>query len=568
MIHIRRNENSIRLVIAIGIIIGAIALTLFRHWEPTHETWGYWLFARIFSETGKLNIWERSPLYVIYLNFFRWLGYPSSIIVEYIVTTFITSLALFTLFRPILGSPLAISAAVLWIPYIQEAEPPVQKVALTFACAAVIVRNKVWILRIPISYIFFGVATLFRPTYIIVAFVFFVYDVWDYYKSSDSFDYTTVIVKARKYSLVFLFIVIFFLIQLNQSSYSWNNQLFATSVWFPWSGKKFEALQNYNWYYIEQKYRTLIGHDFYFSNKELFRGASTTIGAMLANPRYIASFSIWNFFATLNISTSMTFLTYFTKYLPYISFFNCLLFAFIIYGAFRLSLSKPMKAFLIGNCVILIVTIPIFLPFPRYMYSLITIYTLSAYWYSQKIQGLLTGSGIIERFVKRIGIPVLFLALLSTGVRDWKHIVFDLAKDVLTNDIRVMETRNEYYNYSAKASYESLRNFAQKCTGIMTLEHGFIAAFTNVPLSQVFDVWEIPPFGTLPTSGYAGLSPARVNCLFISNELMYGHGAATNFQGRYQNYIKPYNEMLQQTGAEVYHISTYGFVVKGHTTKN
>ena len=83
----------------------------------------------------------------------------------------------------------------------------------------------------------------------------------------------------------------------------------------------------------------------------------------------------------------------------------------------------------------------------------------------------------------------------------------------------------------------------------------------NVPLDRVYDVWEIPPFGQLGESVYDGLRPDRVDCVLVSDSLTTVVGYATNCQIRYQNYVKPYVEQLQDVGARTYEIQGFGKAV-------
>ena len=73
--------------IFIAIPVVLITITLFSNWETSGEGWSYWFFARVFSETGDFIANDRSPIYTLYLNAFRWLGYPNSVTVEHIFTS-------------------------------------------------------------------------------------------------------------------------------------------------------------------------------------------------------------------------------------------------------------------------------------------------------------------------------------------------------------------------------------------------------------------------------------------------------------------------------------------------
>ena len=93
------NVRLRNLFLAVLTLAAGTGLTLFRHWEPGGETFLYWFFARVFGETGTFIILGRSPLYVLYLNLFHWMGYPTSVTVEYVATTLITAISLMVLLR-------------------------------------------------------------------------------------------------------------------------------------------------------------------------------------------------------------------------------------------------------------------------------------------------------------------------------------------------------------------------------------------------------------------------------------------------------------------------------------
>jgi len=120
----------------------AILLTLFQHVEIGNDTWGYWLFARILSESGEFIIPDRSPIYIEYLQIFRWMGYPNMVTAEYIVTTMITAMILVLFLRPIMDLfHAAFVGVLLWIPYMQISEPPVQNLAFAFVRLGFILRR-------------------------------------------------------------------------------------------------------------------------------------------------------------------------------------------------------------------------------------------------------------------------------------------------------------------------------------------------------------------------------------------------------------------------------------------
>ena len=137
-----RNKNYSTYLLIIFISILAVFLTMFQGWEMGGESWGYWYFAKVFSKTGSFVVIDRSPLYILYLNLFNWLPYPISVNAEYLVTTTITVIVIVVFSQRYLSTWIALLAALIWLPYLQTAEPPVQKLALAFSLAAIMLRNK------------------------------------------------------------------------------------------------------------------------------------------------------------------------------------------------------------------------------------------------------------------------------------------------------------------------------------------------------------------------------------------------------------------------------------------
>ncbi len=121
-----------------------------------------------------------------------------------------------------------------------------------------------------------------------------------------------------------------------------------------------------------------------------------------------------------------------------------------------------------------------------------------------------------------------------------------------------------------KASFNELEGAIKQKNGVLSLEHTFFGAFTDMPLKNIYDVWEIPPFGRLGQPGYNGLTSKRVDCVLVSHELSTGIGCATNHQIRYQNHIKPFINQMISSGASYQVIPQYGYVVffTKHLNKN
>lgn len=559
------NKNALRIPISLLIVLSGIILTLFRRWEPTGETWGYWLFARIFSETGKFIIVDRGALYTLYLNLFRWIGYPSSVTAEYIVSSLIVGASLIVLFRRYLGTGWAVFAAFLWLPFLQAAEPPVQKLALACSCFAVSLRemspsNR---FRMAASYALLGLSYMFRSTYMILIAVFAFWDIMRRLKRTGVRGFFGKI-RAQVYDwpiVIMLALLLWF--NVMQSDSPWNNVWFATSRWFPLDGKSLANaafVHDANTQYIMREYGTYKDKDFYFTNKEIFGGARDAIGVFLAQPAYIIRQSIYNLKGAFYMSVSFTMLprSFYiasggAKYLRHIILLIITIpfVLAILYGAWRSCKSTAMALFLIAN-IFLFIGNNLSLPGSRYTHPLIPVLILAACWYGRKTQAL------AERALpaaKYFAIPV-FLIFFSNGLTEWSNIAKDLRDDIRHGTVKIMEERK----YSLKAAFKSLEALTHNSNGLLALEHQFMGAFLGMPIERIHDVWEIPPFARLGESEYDGLKPGRIDCVLVSDVLATRFGQSTNFQLRYEHYILPYINKLRMMGASTYNIKGFGKV--------
>ncbi|MEI6152937.1 MAG: hypothetical protein WCQ90_02505 [Deltaproteobacteria bacterium] len=381
-----RQKTAMHLIIGITIIT-AVCLTMFLNWEANVETWGYWYFARVFAETGDFIVPDRSPFYILYLNLFNWMPYPASVTTEYLVTTSITVTALVVFFRSYFGVWLALLAACLWIPYLQMSQAPVQKLALACSLIAVLLRNdKADRFHLVASYTFLILAYFFRQTYMLLIVAFLAYDALRTMRKSGirplfhwrlrlASDWPLLIV-----SILFLWFL------ACQSSSLWNNVWYTNTEWFPVDGKIHAdaGIQPLNVRYIELKYGTFEGHDFYFTNREAFGGATSVQGALLANPQLFLEIVILNLKDLVPTIMETIWIPKieigFMSYLLYI--FKLILLIGIIYGAFRAARNGPTKTLVISS-IALLVAIPtaIAIPQPRYMFPLVPIFVMAVSWY-------------------------------------------------------------------------------------------------------------------------------------------------------------------------------------------
>lgn len=572
----------------IGISLGltfvsiVIGITLFQHWEMTHETWAYWFFARLLGETGTLPVVDRSPVYVVYLLLFRWLGYPNGVTIEYIVTSLIVAGSIFVFFRPYLGIPLSTLAIILWLPYLQISEPAPQKLALACSLLAIQMRAKGETRqRIMASYALLITSYLLRASYAVVFMLIFA---WDSFVS----------IRAKRVSIsefrprvksdwpIIVVVLFFLLVFLRQSPHPWNNVWGATTTWFPSDGKSFmRMLQNYNVSYILQRYGNFDDRDFFFTNKEVFGDARDLVGAYLANPDFMVKTAAAFFRDGLPMVTSLTQLPK-ILHVPDSSIYQQMLVAVIIFfGAFMVSRGAIHRVFVVGSMGMLILTI-LHSPKERYMVFLIPIFILSAAGWGQLLWKVLSLAFFVYpakarqylRGLMYVATSSMLVFIFSSGptsanfsgvlLAGWPELLRTVASDFQGGTLSALAFRDiSVYFPPVNTSHKKLVSLSEQCNGIISLEYTFLAAFTGFPIERIFDIWEIPPFGNYGdiTTPYQGLRPDRINCLFISKNLKYGVGAGTNSAIRYRNYIKPYADYLLSVGAKREAIEGYGEVI-------
>ena len=280
-----------------AISLAAVLLAMLGSFEISAESRNYWVFARVFAETGEFISPDRSPLYGIYLNGFRWLGYPLSVTVEHLVSGLILAAALVALSRAFLGNGLAAVAFLVWLPFFNTLEPAMQSLGLAFSLFGLMARRSgAGPAGIAASYFLFGLAYMLRPPFGLFIASFAVWDVWRLLRQRPTEGLLASVRAGLTAGWVFWLLALLLVgllgwFSANQSAHPWNNALPATSTWSPVDNSKSLAdahyIQSWNWKYIEREYGTFEGKDWYFTNDELFDGAGSIPAAFRANPGFI-----------------------------------------------------------------------------------------------------------------------------------------------------------------------------------------------------------------------------------------------------------------------------------------
>ncbi|MBF0603825.1 MAG: hypothetical protein HQL07_09040 [Nitrospirae bacterium] len=158
-------------------IIALLIMMVIRPYDFHGENFYYWMFARAFHEIGVFPIPDRSPISVLYLNLFLPLGFPYSTIAEEMVRDLLVLGAFALFFRPYYGVLVGLSAAAIWLIFLNLGAPFGQSIGLALLLIAAALRRK----RddpaaVTGCYLLLFLANAFRPTYSIAILLFVFYD--------------------------------------------------------------------------------------------------------------------------------------------------------------------------------------------------------------------------------------------------------------------------------------------------------------------------------------------------------------------------------------------------------
>jgi hypothetical protein len=540
-----------------------LALMLFNRYEFTGETWGYWFFSRIFEESGQVQLPGRGPGYSIYLSLFSFVDYPFSVTLEYFVTNTLLILALFFAFRKYIGG-YSFFASILWLPFLQSAEPSLQVLALACALFSLSLRRKTKLF----SYVLLYLSYLMRPTYILFLLLFLGLDAYLLLKKK--------IVVRRDSVVLAVFVVVAILfshvyILSNQTSHRWNNAWLADADWFPGNTQSLfdtASIGHANWKIQEIKGLTCDDpeYDSYFTNKKYFNNVNTFLEFVVEYPLFVAKFlfgNVINYFVVFGNITSISFLVDLGVRGWFYAPLSLVAFLVVVYGAFRASWEEKdisMLVFLLGAVLATIVTI-IAYPKPRYFHTLMPVFILASFWLANKISNLLSKAEVKALLPIMIIVTLTFFSPLRHSFAGFRTLYGGLQK----GEVKILERENK----SLKVAFPVIQKLLTNCHGIISMEHNFFGAFSNVPVGNHYSIWGIPPFGSYSdkNGAYKGLTKERINCVFISKNFEATSktdgdpracGFGNNAGSRYSNYVLPYSEHLLKQGAQVYEIPKYG----------
>ena len=530
---------------AAAALAGAVLLTTLIHWEPSGESWGYWHFARRLSHAFEAVTSDRSPLYTLWLQPFLALGYPNEILAEYCVSAWLAAAALCWLLAPRLGLTWATAISAGWLPFLQQAEPPVQRLAFAASVAGVALRRREG--GRALAYALFAAAGMLRGPYWLFFAAFGAYDLrlWRRGEALRPVWWGWLPLAGLA--------VLFFAFRAQPSQHRWNNAWLCTTDWFPLKGKTLgetAILSGVNWSYIERRYGTPRDVDLYFTHQELFGDAVTLGAALRVNPQPILAHMLRNVKAFPSTVVSVFSPERFRRgIVPW------LLVALLLVAVWRGSEGDPELRIMLGvGFVIAASVIPVW-PQSRYYQGLAPALSVAGFWLGCRVRwlaGQRAAWGGAPGALAQAAVVFFFCG----GVW-WAGLAGQLASDAREGTVRLLSQDG----MSMKAQAPRLIEAAAGCRGIISLEHNWFAAFLPEPAPESYDVFEVPPFRQAGGGAYDGLRPDRVDCVFVSDTLMKNLGWGTNYGLRWRLWIEPYERVLLGMGAERRELPGYGHVV-------
>ena len=551
----------------INSLIGFISLDYF-----SGEQYGYWYFNKIFTNEYLYPDISRSPVYVIYLTLFNWLGTPYNYLTESIITNLILCISLFYLFRKKYNNFYIFLIIVLSIGFFFNLIPYPQALALSFLNFALILRTKKNFISDILAYLLIILAIYCRITYIIVFILFISFDLircFVYIKKNR-------IIKYHDFLSIFLALLLFYLsysfFSEKTSPSKFNNGYFQSLNWKPSKSKSnidiaFQV--NFNYLYYE-KYKDQIDkdeRDFYFTNKKAFNNSETLIDSIKSNPRFVFwgiiknsthiapiilnKFNLRNFFPSCkNIGHSC-----YSNYI-FISIVFIIFFLFNYYFFFKENFENnfDIKSYAIVNYILIASTV---LAMPKIRYMAPFIFFLIPF----NIYLIKSMTRVFKNrnFIKILSILIIF------SFSFFNYTIEYLNKYLAINNLNEKKFFLDEYSYNLSLMKSELKN----CNNILVSSPTFVLSNSNLNELNIFNLGDLPPYGNYKSENNLYINNnLEINCILVDNSMLISSGAnrgtCTDFEIRRKNYLNPFIEFNKKNLKK---IIDFGHIGKLHIYK-
>lgn len=199
-ITINSNKNYILIFL---LFLSVLAFSSINPYLQASESWIYWFLNKELK--NGLPFFGRSPIYVIYLDLFKFFKGMNAVKIEWIFTTFICITSIFYFINIKLNNIISFLICIVLIPYIWTNEPRSQILGATLAFWALTIfvnKSKLSLFHLVFIFILILIASFARPNYYLFLFGIFFYLIFNQFKISQT---------KENYSFnifIFLFLII------------------------------------------------------------------------------------------------------------------------------------------------------------------------------------------------------------------------------------------------------------------------------------------------------------------------------------------------------------------------
>ena len=533
-----------------------------------HEQYGYWYFSKLFLEKFTFPEISRSPLYIIYLTLFNWIKFPYNMLTEATLSNLVVTISLFYLFKEKINKFYLFLILITSIGFLHNLIPYTQSIAFALVNFAILLRSKKINKYLLISYILLIFAIFFRNTYLIIFFLFILFDILRLIINIKNFNIKKFLVISFS---IFIYLSSSYLFESRLSESKYNNGYFNDLKWSPTKSKSntdIAFILNYNYLFLE-KNSNLINFDkkdFYFSNEILFNNAQTLTSAIKNNPNFFT----WGLIKNLTHIPAII-INKFTlrKLFPACSnghscainyFFISISSLFIIFFLSRyflieyLNKKKLIKLieddyfiYGIGNLLLLLVTA---LAMPKIRYMMPFLYFFPPLIISTNL------------FLKN-KLKSKFLLNTVTIILIFSFSFFQMSLPTLKN--LIINIKNNSHLIYLESFHEDISLLSQeikKCETILVDTPTMILSFTDYKEENLKTFFEIPPLNKYSGNGLNLTEEMYINCILLDSNLQktkgQNRGVGPNYDYRRKNYLFPFINSNHQNLLETIKFNNIG----------
>ena len=555
------------------ILILVVAFFLFtpRGFEPGGESFGAWTAARLLAETGGFPVFSKNPLYVAYLTLFLKLPFPASLKLAYSITHLFATISIYALLRTSLSRAKSLILSIVLIPALGVVEGGGTVAAVGFF--SLYLRNfssensRVWpflpATLISAALCHSAYSHFFALHLLVSCFLVFREKLQG---KPGNVVYGCLPGKAVSFLLIGFAVALF----LFQSDRFDNNHMFVDPMFSPIplsGGLNIGFFQIKTWHLVVKTYdpSVLFLKDWYYETPKFFGESKTILEVAIADPKLFLSLFFENIGAVLMLPLGF-YSAYFFPAKVVTGLVSMLVLAMLFVGMiklYRLHGTTPLFVLFIGGCGIIVALLlthfsrryqVVLLPLFLFTYSLylgdtvrvsknsiyedlrvkttvfimgcLLVFSTAPFWYHN------------ERSAEECEIAgkVSFIGkAFRQGCRQWKGVQNQFI-DFVNND-HFLSGRN--LGASISTAYPVLSRLIDEETRILSWEHTFFYAFTDVGIDNNRQIYSLPPYED--ESEYTNNFLNEIDVIFVSKRLAL-EAASISTQGylRYKLHISPY----------------------------